>query len=155
MFPSVLLRQYTGLMMGCTIALGGLPSPAIAQSASNISMREAVASARQRLTQEGYSVNSVEGAPYYTAFLRSGEARSVRVNIPRQGNYVLVVAGDNDTVDLDVYANQFNAHDVSFGPTGLLDFNVYRTGELVYEIDMLQCDAGNCGVVALLLSVGN
>lgn len=155
MFTFGSMRRWAGLAVGSAIALTSLPAVVFAQNASQASLREAAAFARARLSQEGYSITSLDGVPYYTGFLRHREVRNIRVNVPRRGNYVLLVSGDSDTVDLDIRMNQINASDVSFGRTAFLNFNVYRSGDMFYEIDMQRCDAPNCGVVAVLLRVGN
>jgi hypothetical protein len=154
MLNSNFLRWCTSWMVGGAIALGSLPLAGVAQTASEVSLGEAGSNAGQRLAQEGYSINTLDGVPYYTGFMRDGEVRNIRVRIPQRGNYILVVAGDNDTVDLDIYANQMNASDTSFGRTAFINFDVVRPGELIYEIDMQNCAAPNCGVIAVLLSVG-
>ena len=71
------------------------------------------------------------------------------------GVAIALLVGDDDTVDLDVYFPQIGIEDVTYGPTGLIEFTVTQPGEFVYEIDMLECETVNCGVYAVLLTVGN
>ena len=146
-------RQLVGVTAGVAIAIAGTASATYAQSASEDSMYQAGYNAGVRLQEAGYSLNSLEGAPYYTAFLETGDVNTVSVDIPYAGEYVLLIGGDYDTVDLDVYFPQVGASDTTFGPTGLIEFTVTQPGEFIYEIDMLNCDAGNCGVYAVLLTV--
>jgi hypothetical protein len=137
------------------VALSGSALSVSGQSLSEVSMRQAGYNAGQRLVQEGYEILSIDGAPHYGVFLRSGEVDYVSVDIPRTGKYVLVVGGDNDTRDLDLYFPQIDAYDTSYGLTGFVEFTVYRPGRFVYQIDMLNCGNANCGVFAVLLAVRN
>lgn len=137
------------------IAMEGIGSGTLAQSASEVSMYQAGHNVGLRLKQEGFSLNRLEGAPYYEGFLESGKTQNVKVNVPSTGEYILVVGGDNDTRDLDVYVPQINVSDTGFGTTAFVHFEVYRPGQLLYSIDMQSCQAGNCGVFAVLLSVGD
>lgn len=148
-------RQLAGATAGLAIFVGGTASVVFAQTATEDSMYQAGYNAGARLQQAGYSLTSLEGAPYYTAFLQSGDINTVSVDIPYTGEYLLLIGGDDDTVDLDVYFPQVGVSDTTFGPTGLIEFTVTQPGEFVYEIDMLDCAAGNCGVYAVLLSVDN
>ena len=146
-----IVRQCMGFSTGFAIVLGGIASPVFAQSASENSIYEAGYNAGQRLVREGFSLRTLEGVPYYNAFLESGDIRTVRVNIPRPGNYVLLVGGDNDTIDLDMHFPQADASDVTFGRTAFINFDVYRSGDFFYDIHMLNCQTINCGVTAVLL----
>ena len=136
-----------------TAVIAGSVSPLQAQSASEVSMYEAGLNAGERLAAEGYDLYSLETAPYYTAFLKGGQNQTVTVDIPRTGSYILLVGGDNDTVDLDLYFPQVSARDVTFGNTAFINFDVYRPGRFTYNINMLNCQAVNCGVYAVLLSI--
>lgn len=150
MFVKEVARKSAYALTGFLVAIG-LNVPTFAQSASEISIYQAGYNAGIRLQREGFSLDTAVGAPSISLFLRSGETRQVRFNVPRTGRYILLVGGDNDTVDLDVYFRQANINDVSFGNTALIDFDVFRPGEFLYEIHMLRCQAGNCGVHAVLL----
>lgn len=155
MFTNAIVRRSVTVTAGLAIALTSSASVTLAQSASEVSMYQAGYNAGQRLQQEGFSLDNLDGAPYYTDFLEDGEVSSISVNIPSTGNYILLVGGDDDTADLDVYFPQINANDVTFGRTAFINFDVTRPGEFVYEIDMLDCQTPNCGVYAVLLRVGN
>lgn len=155
MFIKDIVRQCASVTAGFAIAMGSSIPAVFAQSASEISLYQAGYNAGIRLQQEGFSLNSLEGVPYYDVFLESGEAITVRVNVLHTGDYVLLVGGDNDTDDLDVYFPQVNASDVTFGRTAFINFNVFRPGEFFYEMDMRNCGTANCGVVAVLLKAGN
>jgi len=146
-------RQLIGLTAGVAIALGSAAPAVVAQSATEDSMYQAGYNAGLRLRDAGYDLTSLDGAPYYTAFLENGDVRTVSVDIPYTGEYVLLIGGDDDTVDLDVYFPQIGASDTTYGPTGLIEFTVTQPGEFVYEIDMLDCATMNCGVYAVLLTV--
>lgn len=153
MFIKDIVRQCAGVTAGFAIAVGGSVPAAFAQSASEASLYQAGYNAGARLQAEGYSLNTLDGVPYYNAFLESGESQTVRVNIPSTGSYVLLIGGDDDTVDLDLYFPQINASDTTFGRTAFINFDVSRTGEFFYEIDMQNCQTSNCGVFAVLLRV--
>jgi len=146
-------RQLIGITAGVAIAVGSTASAVVAQNATEDSMYQAGYNAGLRLQQAGYDLTSLDGAPYYTAFLENGDFRTVSVDIPYTGEYVLLIGGDDDTVDLDVYFPQIGASDTTYGPTGLIEFTVMQPGQFVYEIDMLNCATANCGVYAVLLTV--
>ncbi|MEM6836703.1 MAG: hypothetical protein AAF609_07585 [Cyanobacteria bacterium P01_C01_bin.120] len=146
--------QLAGVTAGVAIVVGSATT-ALAQNATEDSMYQAGYNAGVRLQSAGYDLNNLEGAPYYTAFLENGDVQTVSVNIPYTGEYVLLIGGDDDTMDLDVYFPQIGAQDVTYGPTGLIEFSVTQPGEFVYEIDMLECQTVNCGVYAVLLTVDN
>lgn len=150
-----IVRQCAGVAAGCVLAMGGSTSVALAQSASEASLYQAGYNAGVRLQQEGFELTSLDNAPYYDGFLEHREVRTISVSIPRSGEYVLLVGGDDDTADLDVYFPQINASDVSYGNTAFINFNVSRPGEFYYEIDMINCRTANCGVHAVLLRVGS
>lgn len=149
-----IVRQCAVVTVGFMFAANVNIPATFAQSPSERSLYQAGYNAGQRLQQEGFSLNTLEGAPYYETFLESEEIITVGVDIPSTGNYILLVGGDDDTVDLDVYFPQINASDVTFGNTAFIDFQVLRPGEFSYEIDMLDCRTVNCGVYAVLLKVG-
>ncbi len=148
-------RQLAGVTAGCAIVVSGTASAGLAQNATEEAMYQAGYNAGMRLQAEGYDLNTLEGAPYYADFLRSGDVYTISVDIPSTGDYLLLIGGDDDTVDLDVYFSQIGANDTTFGPTGLIEFTVTQPGEFAYEIDMLDCAAANCGVYAVLLTVDN
>lgn len=143
------------LTAGIAVSISGTTSESLAGRASEASMRQAGYNAGLRLKKEGYSLRTLKGAPYYTAFLKDGQTRDIRVNIPSRGKYVLLVGGDNDTADLDAYFPQINARDTTLGNTAFFDFRVSRPGNFFYRINMLDCQTPNCGVYAVLLRVGN
>lgn len=146
-------QRLLGVVAGTAIALIGTTSATLAQNATEDSMYQAGYNAGVRLREAGYNLNTLDGAPYYTAFLETGEVNTISVDIASTGEYVLLIGGDDDTVNLDVYFPQIGASDTTFGPTGLIEFTVTQPGEFIYEIDMLDCAAGNCGVYAVLLTV--
>lgn len=152
---SGIVRQCAGVAAGCVVAVGASTSVALAQSASEASLYQAGYNAGLRLQQEGFELTSLDGAPYYDGFLENREIRTISVSIPRPGEYILLVGGDDDTVDLDLYFPQINASDVSYGNTAFINFNVSRPGEFVYEVDMINCRTVNCGIHAVLLRVGS
>jgi hypothetical protein len=150
-----IVRQCVGVVVSLTITMGGSISAASAQTASEVSIYQAGYSAAQRLVQEGFRLYTLDGAPYDVFFARNGEVTTMDLYIPRTGNYVLLVGGDNDTYNLDVYFPQADASDITYGRTGFINFDVYRPGRFVYQIDMLSCKTANCGVYAVLLRVSD
>jgi hypothetical protein len=155
MFANNIARQFASITFLVAAATVGTASATFAQSASSVSLYQAGYNAGSRLQSQGYTLNTLEGAPYYDTFLESGVSQSVRVSIPYAGRYVLLVGGDNDTVDLDVNFSQIGAIDDTFGRTAFIDFRVASPGDFFYTIDMLNCQAGNCGVAAFLFRIGN
>lgn len=150
-----IVNRFASITAGLAVTLCSTAPAAVAQSASQTSIYQAGANAAARLRAGGYTLNHLDNVPSYDAFLRGGQRVSVSVNVPSPGKYVLLVGGDNDTTDLDVYFPQIGASDVTYGRTALISFDVYRTGQFIYDIDMLNCRAPNCGVFAVLLRVGN
>ena len=149
-------RRLTSTVAGLSVLAAGFTPAAVAQdAASGRAMFQATYNALERVSNEGYTVENLDGVPEYTTYLRDGETQQVRVNIPTAGDYILVIGGDNDTNDLDAYFSQINSSDTSYGPTAFFDFTVTRPGDFTYEIDMLDCSTPNCGVYAVLLRVGN
>ena len=148
-------QQLVGITAGVALAIGGTASVTYAQSASEVSLYQAGYNAGMRLESEGYTLYNLDDAPYYTVFLENGDIDTVSVDIPYTGQYVLLIGGDDDTVDLDLYFPQIGAIDDTFGNTGLIEFSVTQPGEFVYDIDMLDCQAANCGVYAVLLRISD
>lgn len=155
MFAHNIARQFAGITFLVAAATVGTTSATFAQSASSVSLYQAGYNAGARLQSEGYTLNTLEGAPYYETFLEGGASKSVKVSIPYAGRYVLLVGGDSDTVDLDVNFSQIGVIEDTFGRTALIDFSVATPGDFFYTIDMLNCQTGNCGVSAFLLRIGN
>jgi len=146
-------RQWAGVTLGLAMA-AATSAPVVAQSSDDY-LYQAGYNAGVRLQQEGYSLNNLDGAPYYESYLDDGEVRTITVDISRTGNYVLVIGGDDDTVDLDAYFSQIGANDTTMGPTAFFDFNVTQPGRFSYQIDMVNCATPSCAVYAVLLSVGD
>jgi len=84
-------RQLIGITAGVAIAVGSTASAVVAQNATEDSMHQAGYNAGLRLQQAGYDLTSLDGAPYYTAFLANGDVRTVSVDIPYTGEYVLLI----------------------------------------------------------------
>jgi hypothetical protein len=144
-------RLCAGLTIGLAMNMTG--AAAFAQTASELSIWQAGYNAGSRLASEDFTLLNLDGVPFYSDFLRGGEIQTISVEVPSPGRYVLLIGGDNDTVNLDLYAPQINANDTSFGRTGFIEFDVFRPGRFFYQVDMQRCNAGNCGMVAYLLKV--
>lgn len=149
------LRRLLGVAAGLTLAASATVPKAWAQPAPDAALYQAGSNAAKRLLEAGYLVHTFDGAPVYETFLGGGQSRNVSVAIPSAGQYVLLVGGDDDTVDLDVYFPQVSASDTTEGPTALIPFDVNHSGQFFYNIDMQRCQAANCGVFAVLLRIGD
>ncbi|MEM9803858.1 MAG: hypothetical protein AAF959_01145 [Cyanobacteria bacterium P01_D01_bin.56] len=147
-----IVHQAASLTLGCVLAVSGTTSAAFAKTASERSMYDAGYNAGLRLYSEGYGHLDIAQGSYYSGFLQHRENRTITVDIPRTGVYVLAIGGDNDTVDLDAEFPQINGIDNAYGRTAFFEFTVYRPGRFSYEIDMLNCQTTNCGVYAILLN---
>ena len=151
---NLIVRQFSAAAVATVIAFTGNVHAAFGQaiSASTESMEQAGLNAGYRLRTEGYNLYNLDNVPSYSSFMRSYTTETVFVDVPTTGQYILLVAGDDDTQDLDIELDGIGS-DLSSASTGFILFDVYKPGRLWYDIKMLGCDAPNCGVFAVLLTV--
>ncbi|MCA1992419.1 MAG: hypothetical protein LDL41_10335 [Coleofasciculus sp. S288] len=151
---NLILRQISATAVATVVALTGGVRAAFGQaiSSSTRSMEQAGLNAGYRLRAEGYDLYNIKNTPQYHTFMPNRTTKTVSVDVPTTGQYILLVGGDDDTQDLDIELHDVGS-DTTSANTGFILFNVYKPGRFLYDIQMVDCRAPNCGVFAVLLTV--